>query len=538
MGNSLFRVLTIDDTSIRVFDLNNGLENVALDFTVDVVEAGGPELNLAKDRSNTVVSVIYRGYHQRICIRYDLRVKYLERDDKEWSAIVAYRSATSRSLLYVVTLTHSTLSPPPLLIRPTQDGLVRWMDAGVSAVQHDGHVDIEYATPTMLESASFECARAIHYVPHDSKIAIFCDGGINENGTLVNSTVWVIDETLLRSATESAIVYSDTLLSSHHGVAVPVDDNHILYSLPTEERLAGNSSRSYSLPSTFEVSDFAGAVVHSIDDTEDKDKSCSGFHGSWAKDNTFALACDDVHGGILVVDFDETTGTFASRALSYPSEFPDHRTGGFAEHPLAPVAVGNFASMEASHLIRFDPFTASELTSDNVMTLPSSADGYCGFGFEESEGQLLMILLPDGTLSVYDVTSAWDLVVSQKVVPDMPNCTDVSMVAGFGQAFIMTGWNNKMYGINMMNLLHAADGDDLLQVSETTLPFKPYSAVVAGVPQDVMCRLSDVHDEHEEEEEGMEPKEEEKEPAAVASGHPEASVLLGLFTAVAAMAAL
>jgi WD40 repeat protein len=53
-------VSSISDTTIRVFDLNNGLENVALDFTVDISEAG-PELNLSKDSTNTVVSVIYRG---------------------------------------------------------------------------------------------------------------------------------------------------------------------------------------------------------------------------------------------------------------------------------------------------------------------------------------------------------------------------------------------------------------------------------------------------------------------------------------------
>jgi WD40 repeat protein len=53
-------VSSISDTTIRVFDLNNGLENVALDFTVDISEAG-PKLNLTKDSTNMVVSVIYRG---------------------------------------------------------------------------------------------------------------------------------------------------------------------------------------------------------------------------------------------------------------------------------------------------------------------------------------------------------------------------------------------------------------------------------------------------------------------------------------------
>jgi WD40 repeat protein len=58
-------VSSIDDTTVRVFDLNSGLDNVALDYSVDVSEAG-PELNLAKDTSSTVVAVIYRGTEENL----------------------------------------------------------------------------------------------------------------------------------------------------------------------------------------------------------------------------------------------------------------------------------------------------------------------------------------------------------------------------------------------------------------------------------------------------------------------------------------
>jgi hypothetical protein len=36
------------------------------------------------------------------------------------------------------------------------------------------------------------------------------------------------------------VVFSTTLQSSRHGVAVPVDDDHVLYSLASPERLSGN----------------------------------------------------------------------------------------------------------------------------------------------------------------------------------------------------------------------------------------------------------------------------------------------------------
>ena len=221
---------------------------------------------------------------------------------------------------------------------------------------------IEYATPTIVENASFDCARAIHFVKHDDKIAIFCDGSY-EFTPQVNSTVWVVDETKFGS-TESAIVFQGTLQGSHHGVAIPVDDNHVLYSLASPDRIQRtDAGADYALPENFQVcifssllllavgacvvfahsnnffwclsfltkvTDYDGNVLHSIDDTTNKDTSCAGFRkksenlvmaccisspmsshsfffnffcadGSWSKDNEFVLACDDEHGGVLKV---------------------------------------------------------------------------------------------------------------------------------------------------------------------------------------------------------------------------------------------
>jgi hypothetical protein len=355
---------------------------------------------------------------------------------------------------------------------------------------------IEYTNPSMIDNAAFDCARAIHYVTHDSKIGIFCDGAITDTA-LVNSTVWVIDEALFGDPTQSAVVYSETLQSSHHGVAIPVDDNHLLYSLATPDRLAGNSSRSYSLPHTFQVVDYEGNVLHSITDTTDKDNSCSGFHGSWGKDNTFALACDDDHGGILVVNYDQSTATYESRSVTYPSNFPDHRTGSFAEHHKAPLAVGNFAATQQAHLVRFDPALDTgdiSITSDNVLTL--GTESQCSYQFEQSEGQLLMVLMPDGTLKVYEVEPDWKLLVEEKIVPDMENCADVHFVPGYGQVFILTGWNNKVYSIDLAHIMiqEGEEGGEL-EVTESNLDFRPYSAIVAGVTEESMCRLSEIDHE-------------------------------------------
>jgi hypothetical protein len=158
--------------------------------------------------------------------------------------------------------------------------------------------------------------------------------------------VWVIDESKFGPSTESsAVIYNTTLIGSHHGVAIPVDDNHVLYSLATPERI-NRTSGSSALPATFQVVDYQGDVLHSIDDTTSDDTCCSGFHGSWAVNNTFVLACDAEHGGILVVDYEEASNAYSSRALSYPESFTEHRTGTYAEHHQSPNVVGNFGDDE------------------------------------------------------------------------------------------------------------------------------------------------------------------------------------------------
>jgi hypothetical protein len=53
----------------------------------------------------------------------------------------------------------------------------------------------------------------------------------------------------------------------------------------------------------------------------------------------------------------------------------------------------------------------------------------------------------------------------------------------------MTAWKNKMCSTDLNH------GE--LEVFETMLDFHPYSAVVEGVPDEVMCKLPNLeHDDH------------------------------------------
>jgi hypothetical protein len=92
------------------------------------------------------------------------------------------------------------------------------------------------------------------------------------------------------------------------------------------------------------------------------------------------------------------------RALSYPEKPPNHRTSNFAEHHMAPVAIGNFAAEGQDNLIRI-------VEEDNVLALGENRQ--CAYRFEESEGQLLMVLMPYGTFNVYEVAPDWKLLMSQ-----------------------------------------------------------------------------------------------------------------------------
>ena len=419
------------DTNVRVYDLHKD-EMPHLHQTVSVPRAATPEIVLATSSTTEYVSAIYRGQENQ---------------------------------LY-------------------QDGTVSFIDAGISLENHGDHNDLVETDPVVISNADISCARPIHFEKHDQKIAVFCDGVITPTD-LINTTIWVVDEEKLGQK-ESAIIFNITLESSHHGVAVAVDDVHLLHSIALPERIAGDSSRGTALPGTFQVINMKdGSVVHPLTDTSDPSKSCAGYHGSWAMDNTFLMACDDDHGGILVLNYDPTAISYSSRTLLYPAEYPEHRTGNFAhldEHHKSPRTVGSFASTTEYHLVAFEP-DATALTEDNIQTVGSQRQ--CGYKFEMSEGQLMVVLVPDGTLKVYHVHPVWELLAEMTVVPEMDSCDGVTMIVGVGEAFIM-----KDQSMFIVDLAHA-EKEGKLEVESMDLDFTPFSAVIAGVPPGGACEVED-----------------------------------------------
>lgn len=423
-------VSSADTSEVRVFDLDSQ-GKPSLVTSVPVPLADQPEIRLNTDSKKDVVAAIYRGQQSNLF----------------------------------------------------RDGSVSWIHAGISAHSMDGRMHVDKVAPSMLTEANFECACPIHFVQHDEKIAIFCDGAVTETD-LESSTIWVLDEDRLTSG-DSAIIYSQTLEGSHHGIVIPVDDEHVLHSLTLPERKAKTDiTRATFLPSTFQVVNYQDEILHAINGTSSPDTSCPEFHGNWGVDNTFALACDDAnHDGVLMIDYDPTTGQYTSRGVGYPSEYPDHRTRFFAEHHKCPKIVGDFRGETQYYLMAFDP---EDNAIPNEGVLPVGNALQCGYLFEESEGQLMMVLTPDGVFSVYEVDPEWKLLASTTVIPTLATCEGVHLVSGYAQAFVLFADEKKVYSINLSNVQ-----EDKLEVSEMDLGFTPFFGIVSGVPAEAACTLSD-----------------------------------------------
>jgi hypothetical protein len=361
------------------------------------------------------------------------------------------------------------------------DGTVSFIRVGVAPTSHGVQgFPVEKVDPSLVDGFHVKCARPIHHVAHDEKIAVFCDGAFFDdsvNSTVVNSTVWVVDERLFGEG-QQPLVFTQELAGSHHGVVVPVDDNHILVSVATPERVA-RAADSGALPDGFTVYDYDSQVLHGLNEVEDPSRSCLGFHGSGVVSGTFVFACDQDHGGILVVDYGEQTSTYTSRALSYPDAFQAHRTGSMEYSPFSELVVGNFADRATNDfkLVSFAPKDQQgAIVEDQILNL---AAAQCAFQFERSNGEdILLVWMPTGNLLVYAIHPEWMLIANIQVIADMTACDGTMMTAGQGHAYVMQGESLIDVYIHDLNSP---------EIDISALGFTPSSAVVAGVPAGHVC---------------------------------------------------
>jgi hypothetical protein len=355
-----------------------------------------------------------------------------------------------------------------------QDGSVSFIRVGVAPSSHEvAGFATEKEDPSLVDNFHINCTRPIHHVSHDQKIAMFCDGAFDDN---INSTVWVVDERNFGEG-KQPLVFTTELAGSHHGVVVPVDDNHVLVSVAVPERVA-KAADSSALPDGFTVYDYDSQVLHGLNEVEDPSRSCLGFHGSGVVSNSFVFACDEDHGGLLVVDYGEAAA-YTSRALSYPDKFQAHRTGSLVSSPGSELVVGNFADRDAKDykLVVLSPKVQQDaIEDDQILNLDAPQ---CSFQFEKSDGEdIILVWMPTGNLRVYAIDPEWMLIADIQVIADMSSCDGTQMAAGAGHAYVMQG--ESLLDV----VLHDLTSVD---IKTSALGFTPSSAVVAGVPAGHAC---------------------------------------------------
>jgi hypothetical protein len=227
--------------------------------------------------------------------------------------------------------------------------------------------------------------------------------------------------------------------------------------------------------SGFTIIDHEGNLVHSLNEVDDPTRSCLGMHGTGVTGtSTFTFACDQDHGGILIMNYDGVFG-YSSRALTYPEPFGTHRTGHLTGHPKSSFVLGDFSDGQADshHLMVFNPHIDSNISTGQLEELK-----YCSFDFERAAGELVTSWLPNGNLRVYSIDPSWMLIAEVQVFPNMTECTDTVMAPGEGSAFVARGKELK-----------ACDISDLSNIIITThsLNVTAASAAVAGIPDGYAC---------------------------------------------------
>jgi hypothetical protein len=202
-----------------------------------------------------------------------------------------------------------------------------------------------------------------------------------------------------------------------------------------------------------------------------------GFHGSGVTDGTFAFACDQNHGGLLILNYDSTTVTYVSKSLSYPEKFASHRTGSLQSHQGSNLIVGNFADRASGsfHLLSFNPKTDAAINEKQLLELTTAQ---CAFEFELSAGKLLLVWMPTGNLLIYTLEPEWMLVADVQAIGDMTECTGTVFAAGHGHAYIAQG--NRLVDVDFVDLAS-------IQVITTELEFTANSVTVAGVLEGFEC---------------------------------------------------
>lgn len=325
---------------------------------------------------------------------------------------------------------------------------VNFLDSGVILEEHGDHLHEELEPPALLP-LSIQGHTDGPKRPGDTTIfngyvslhldGLFVAAAGETPERHVNAQNFLIREDHLLDATTADLVLQT---DRQHGFALMTHRNRILMTVP-------NSPPSGSVLGVTARAASDGSVLQTFADVDDPIERCIGAHGQARVGEHYLIGCNQQDGGVMALNWNETSSEFDVRKIAYPHEMdsaPTDRVSTLAWHPASSYAVGNW-SPSNNRLIRIAP-TAS--------AIDAAADGYvldalsCGFGFERQDGTLVVALTRKGELHIVDVAS-WELQGTVAVLPDTSaelRCGG-QLALGDGFAYVTDRDNGRVYEIDL-----------------------------------------------------------------------------------------
>ncbi|WP_353186255.1 hypothetical protein [Bosea sp. (in: a-proteobacteria)] len=300
-------------------------------------------------------------------------------------------------------------------------GTLRILDTGLIAESHGDHVDLDKATPRLLDFAT-RGDRPAHVISGQGQLALFYDGLRPWEGKSEPKAVLVAIDSLARDKPAVTVWPSP---APQHGIAVPLGGRQWLMSVPNPAYARGDDRSASPRPNGFEILEQRGGPqkaagwkrVARLDDPARADASCKLYHGyAPARGGRHLLGCAEGEDGGLLVLSRAGKGVavgWSARKLAYPDE---RRVSALKSRAGGRHLVGNYG-LKAPYdaLLRIDP-EARALTATDILPVPGG-QAVCQFELNGNASRLAN-LTPDGKLRIYEVAPAWkELAAFDAVAP-------------------------------------------------------------------------------------------------------------------------
>lgn len=237
------------------------------------------------------------------------------------------------------------------------------LDTGVEVKAHGDHAHY-YGSDPVMTNVTYAAPEPGHVVDHSDRVALFADG---------TGVARVLTADQVATGAEGRTF---TSAAAHHGVAVPLPDDHLLVSLGTEEARFGA-----------QVVDAAGTEVA-------RNEECPGVHGeAAAKGDAVVIGCTD---GVLLHSDEGFT------KIDSPDAYG--RIGNQAGSSESTVVLGDYKVDEDAELERPERVSLID-TTKKTLRLVDLGTSYTFRSLARGPEGEALVLGTDGAVHVIDPSS-------------------------------------------------------------------------------------------------------------------------------------